>query len=113
MAGGGLTNFDARTGCGSAGTCSRTIPLPIRRRVSASSRSERSTSSPSASGLANDCVISPLSWTRRRNASWRCAELAVDQPRQRNAHIGGVGVQQEHQPVQARLGGGVELQLRI
>ena len=31
VAGGGLTNFDARTGCGSAGTCSRWIPLPIRR----------------------------------------------------------------------------------
>ena len=71
IAGGGLTNFDARTGCGSAGTCSRSIPLPIRRRVSASSRSERSTSCPSAAGLAKDCVTSPLSRTRRRNASWR------------------------------------------
>ena len=70
-AGGGLTNFDARTGCGSAGTCSRTIPLPMRARVSASSRSERSTSRPSSAGLANDCVISSLSCTRRRNASWR------------------------------------------
>ena len=40
IAGGGLTNFDARTGCGSAGTCSRWIPLPIRRRVLARSRSE-------------------------------------------------------------------------
>ena len=71
MAGGGLTNFDARTGCGSAGTCSRWIPLPIRRRVSARSRSERSTSCPSAAGFANDRVVSPLSCTRRRNASCR------------------------------------------
>ena len=71
VAGGGLTNFEARTGCGLAGTCSRTIPLPIRARVSASSRSERSTSNWSAFGLANDWVSSPLSWTRRRNASWR------------------------------------------
>jgi hypothetical protein len=41
------------------------------------------------------------------------AELVIDQFRQRDPHIGGAGVQQEDQSVQARLGGGVELQLRI
>ncbi len=37
----------------------------------ASSRNERSTSLPSWSGLAKDCVTSPLARTRRRNASCR------------------------------------------
>ena len=41
------------------------------------------------------------------------SELAIDQRRQRDAHIGSVSVQQEHQPVQARLGRGGELQFRI
>ncbi|HEV3293607.1 MAG TPA: DUF4062 domain-containing protein [Streptosporangiaceae bacterium] len=40
-------------------------------------------------------------------------ELAVDQPRRRDPQILSVGVQQEHQPVQARLGRGAELQLGV
>ena len=40
-------------------------------------------------------------------------ELAVDQLRRRDTQVVGVGVQHEHQAVQARLGRGLELQLRI
>ena len=40
-------------------------------------------------------------------------ELAVDQRRRRDPHVLSAGVQQEHQPGQARLSGGIELQLRI
>ena len=48
-------------------TARRSRPGP--RRAAASSRSDRSTSLPSWSGLANGCVTSPLACTRRRNAT--------------------------------------------
>ena len=41
------------------------------------------------------------------------AELAVDQHRQRDPHIGCAGIQHEHQPVQPRLRRRAELQLGI
>jgi hypothetical protein len=40
-------------------------------------------------------------------------ELPVDQRRHRQAHISGLGIQHEYQPVQGRLGRGAELQLGI
>ena len=54
-----------------AGACPPWLPVPVRRRVPASSRKDRSTNCPSMAGLANDPVTSPLSRTRRRNASCR------------------------------------------
>jgi len=49
----------------------------------------------------------------KRSTNLRVLGPSASQFRHRDAYVVGVGIQQEHQPGKARLGRGLELQLRV
>ena len=92
----------------------RPRPGPAAQRAGRDSCSACSSNTSSCSGLANVPAVTPQSSTLVRNVRCRACRLgsAIDQPGRRDRHRR-ILIQQEHEPRQARLGRGLELQLGI